>query len=123
MDANALFTMALGLSSAWDVKKLVFATESRRLDLRIDFSRGSSFLPLLLRYQRYLVNLIGAARTSWLGNRKPPPEAGRAREPGSGGVWGHGHAEAVRAWSEPRDGQSTDQGGKGEFQEAPPARV
>lgn len=46
MDANALLTMALGLSSAWEVKELVFATESRRLDLRVDCPRGSSFLPL-----------------------------------------------------------------------------
>jgi transposase len=43
MDANALFTMALGLSSPWEVKELVFAAESRRLDIRIDFPRGSSF--------------------------------------------------------------------------------
>ena len=43
MDANALFTMALGLSSPWEVKELVFTAESRRLDIRIDFPRGSSF--------------------------------------------------------------------------------
>lgn len=43
MDANALFTLALGLSSPWEVKELVFTAESRRLDIRIDFPRGSSF--------------------------------------------------------------------------------
>lgn len=43
MDANALFNMALGLSSPWEVKELVFTAESRRLDIRIDFPRGSSF--------------------------------------------------------------------------------
>lgn len=43
MDANALFTMALGLSSPWEVKELVFTAESRRLDIGIDFPRGSSF--------------------------------------------------------------------------------
>jgi transposase len=43
MDTNALFTMALGLSSPWEVKELVFTAESRRLDIRIDFPRGSSF--------------------------------------------------------------------------------
>jgi len=43
MDANALFTMALGLSSPWEVKELVFTAESRRLDIRIDFPRGASF--------------------------------------------------------------------------------
>ncbi|WP_026853547.1 ISL3 family transposase [Geothrix fermentans] len=43
MDANALFTMALGLTSPWEVKDLVFTAESRRLDIRIDFPRGASF--------------------------------------------------------------------------------
>ena len=43
MDANTLFSMALGLSSPWEVKDLVFTAESRRLDIRLDFPRGSSF--------------------------------------------------------------------------------
>lgn len=35
--------MALGLSSPWEVKELAFTAESRRLDIRIDFLKGSSF--------------------------------------------------------------------------------
>jgi transposase len=43
MDPNTLFTMALGLKAPWEVKSLQFSAEARRLDILVDFERGSSF--------------------------------------------------------------------------------
>ena len=43
MDPNALFTMALGLKSPWEVKSLQFSMEDKRLDIAVDFERGASF--------------------------------------------------------------------------------
>lgn len=43
MDPNTLFTMALGLQSPWEVKSLQFSAEDKRLDIRVDFERGSTF--------------------------------------------------------------------------------
>ena len=43
MDPNALFTVALGLRPPWEVKSLDFSVEAKRLDIRVDFERGSSF--------------------------------------------------------------------------------
>jgi transposase len=43
MDQNALFTAALGLKAPWEVKSLQFSLEDRRLDILVDFERGSSF--------------------------------------------------------------------------------
>lgn len=43
MDPNALFTAALGLLPPWEVKSLQFSAEAKRLDILVDFQRGSSF--------------------------------------------------------------------------------
>ncbi len=43
MDTNALFTMALGLKSPWEVRTLDFNANERRLDILVDFERGASF--------------------------------------------------------------------------------
>jgi len=43
MDTNTLFTLALGLQAPWEVKDLRFDSETRRLDIAIDFTRGAPF--------------------------------------------------------------------------------
>lgn len=43
MDPNTLFSMALGLQAPWEVKSLQFSAEDKRLDILVDFERGSSF--------------------------------------------------------------------------------
>lgn len=43
MGTNVLFTMALGLQAPWEVKSLGFNAADRRLDILVDFQRGSSF--------------------------------------------------------------------------------
>jgi transposase len=43
MDELSLFTLALGLSKPWQVVEIQFSKEDGRLDLRIDFARGSQF--------------------------------------------------------------------------------
>lgn len=43
MDANELFKTALGLQAPWEVKSLDFNLGARRLDIRVDFQRGSFF--------------------------------------------------------------------------------
>jgi transposase len=43
MDANHLFTAALGLQSPWEVKSLDFNVSEKRLDIRVDFQKGASF--------------------------------------------------------------------------------
>ena len=43
MDTNLLFTMALGLQAPWEVVNLQFNEEAHRLDILIDFKRGSDF--------------------------------------------------------------------------------
>ncbi len=43
MDTNALFAMALGLKSPWEVRTLDFNADERRLDILVDFERGASF--------------------------------------------------------------------------------
>ena len=43
MDTNLLFTMALGLQAPWEVTDLQFNEEAHRLDILIDFKRGSDF--------------------------------------------------------------------------------
>lgn len=43
MDMNVLFTMALGLQPPWKVVSLEFDASRSRLDLRVDFPRGSTF--------------------------------------------------------------------------------
>lgn len=43
MDVNSLFTQALGLQAPWYVTKLEFDAELKRLNLCIDFVRGSEF--------------------------------------------------------------------------------
>ncbi len=43
MDMKFLFTEALGLISPWKVTKVAFSMEDKRLDISIDFSRGSTF--------------------------------------------------------------------------------
>ena len=43
MDANELFKTALGLQPPWEVASLDFDPGKRRLDIRVDFQRGSFF--------------------------------------------------------------------------------
>lgn len=43
MDANQLFKAALGLQAPWEVESLDFDQSNRRLDIRVDFQRGSFF--------------------------------------------------------------------------------
>lgn len=43
MDTKTLFTTALGLSAPWEVTDLQFDEATRRLDLILDFKRGSEF--------------------------------------------------------------------------------
>jgi transposase len=43
MDTNALFTLALGLQSPWEVKTLDFSATDRRLEILVDFQKGSTF--------------------------------------------------------------------------------
>jgi hypothetical protein len=43
MDTNALFTLALGLQSPWEVKAFDFSATDRRLEILVDFQKGSTF--------------------------------------------------------------------------------
>lgn len=43
MNTESLFKEALGLSTPWEVTDLEFSAEDKRLDITIDFSRGSTF--------------------------------------------------------------------------------
>ena len=43
MQPEALFGMALGIVSPWEVTEVSFSKESNRLDITIDFQRGSTF--------------------------------------------------------------------------------
>jgi len=43
MDANHLFTQALGLQPPWHVSRLEFQAAEKRLDIHVDFPRGSQF--------------------------------------------------------------------------------
>ena len=43
MDTTTLFTQALGLQPPWEVQDLQFNKEEQRLDILIDFVRGSNF--------------------------------------------------------------------------------
>ena len=43
MDANELFKTALGLQPPWEVASLGFDVSKRRLDIRVDFQKGSFF--------------------------------------------------------------------------------
>jgi len=43
MSTESLFAKALGLSNPWKVSKVVFSPEEKRLDITIDFPRGSTF--------------------------------------------------------------------------------
>jgi len=44
MQPEALFGMALGIVSPWEVTEVNFSKESNRLDITIDFQRGASFV-------------------------------------------------------------------------------
>ena len=43
MRDTELFQLALGLSSPWQVTSSEFNLEQKRLDIKIDFTRGSTF--------------------------------------------------------------------------------
>jgi hypothetical protein len=43
MDENQLFALALGLTPPWFIEKVSFDPEQKRLDLFLDFKRGSKF--------------------------------------------------------------------------------
>jgi hypothetical protein len=40
---EAIFTASLGVESPWFVESVVFDAEQKRLDIRLDFKRGSKF--------------------------------------------------------------------------------
>ncbi len=42
MSIKELFSVALGLEEPWFVKDITFDPEKRRLDLHLDFKKGSS---------------------------------------------------------------------------------
>ena len=44
MRQDRLFKEALGLSSPWEVAGIEFCADKKRLDIHIDFPRGSTFL-------------------------------------------------------------------------------
>jgi transposase len=44
MDENELFRLALGLAAPWIVETLAFSVEQKRLDITLNFPRGSKFL-------------------------------------------------------------------------------
>lgn len=43
MNSNKLFTVALGIDSPWYVKDVTFDSENKRLDIKLDFQKGSVF--------------------------------------------------------------------------------
>ena len=43
MSTKSLFAKALGLAAPWEVTEVVFSPEENRLDITIDFPRGSTF--------------------------------------------------------------------------------
>jgi len=43
MNEKELFRLALGLASPWEVKSLEFSAEKKRLDITLDFAKGSRF--------------------------------------------------------------------------------
>ena len=43
MDIESLFSTALGISDPWYITKVFFNNEKKRLDIHVDFSRGSTF--------------------------------------------------------------------------------
>ena len=43
MDERGLFRVALGLDEPWEVRKIEFSAENQRLDIYLDFPRGSKF--------------------------------------------------------------------------------
>jgi transposase len=43
LEVNQLFTMALGLTPPWTVTELTFSADDKRLDVKLDFARGSLF--------------------------------------------------------------------------------
>lgn len=43
MEQKALFSLALGLTEPWFVDSIQFSVEQKRLDIHIDFKRGSAF--------------------------------------------------------------------------------
>jgi transposase len=43
MNQQELFAAALGLESPWKVEKILFSAAEKRLDIHIDFTRGSQF--------------------------------------------------------------------------------
>jgi len=43
MQPEALFALALGIDSPWQVVSVIFSKESKRLDINIDFTRGATF--------------------------------------------------------------------------------
>ncbi len=44
MNELSLFTLALGLNKPWKVANIKFSKEEGRLDLKIDFEKGATFL-------------------------------------------------------------------------------
>lgn len=43
MNPESLFSLALGITPPWEVEGIEFSKESKRLDIKIGFSRGASF--------------------------------------------------------------------------------
>jgi len=51
MDQLSLFATALGLSAPWYVSETTLPVEDKRLDIKIDFARGSCFACPLRRHR------------------------------------------------------------------------
>jgi transposase len=43
MDPESLFAVALGIASPWEVERIEFSKENKRLDIKIGFSRDATF--------------------------------------------------------------------------------
>ena len=41
---SSLFQLALGITPPWEVDRLEFDADQRRLDIHVDFKRGSKFV-------------------------------------------------------------------------------
>ena len=43
MDMKKIFSRALGIDNPWFISDINFDLDAKRLDIRIDFTRGSTF--------------------------------------------------------------------------------
>ena len=72
MVPEELFSLALGLVPPWLVDHVTFTVEEKRLDLHINFPKGSRFLaPSVVRSVRYMipVTILGG---TWISSSMKP---------------------------------------------------